>query len=103
MALLENVLCPFNNSVVVAGEMNLNFQYHFSQSLTHTQCTCTCVIRVSCGIYMYVCVSEYVHDWQIHEAHLDALLIVTTSFHLCELKRIKRTFPVIPCKCTVLL
>ena len=61
---------------------------------------------------MYVCVSEYVHDWQIHgcnvneisiavfirnhtilndvmsnnEAHLDALLIVTMSFHLCELE-----------------
>ena len=78
---------------------------------------------------MYVCVSEYVHDWQIHgrnvneisiaifirnhtilndvmsnnEAYLDALLIVTTSFHLCELKRIKRTFPMIRCKCTVLL
>ena len=71
---------------------------------------------------MYVCVSEYVHDWRIHSSnaneiffsiftilhniemmlhlilmkHLDTLLIVTTSFHLCELERIKRTFPVTP-------
>ena len=80
------------------------------------QYTCTCVNCVSCGIYMYVCVSEYVHDWQIYSSnvneisiaifiqnhtilkgilmkHTRTLLIVTTSFHLCELEGIIPTFP----------
>ena len=72
---------------------------------------------------MYMCVSEYVPDWQIHssnvneniycyiytkshnnemmlpnfkETHLDNLLIITMSFYLCELERIIRAFPVMP-------
>ena len=39
------------------------------------QCTCTCVNCVSCGIYMYVCVSEYVHDWQIHGSNVNEISI----------------------------
>ena len=90
------------------------------------QYTCTCVNCVSCGIYMYVCVSEYVHNWQIHgsnvnevnnyymksynieindvtsnlnETHLDTILIATTSFHLCELEGIN--FPMTPHNATI--
>ena len=35
------------------------------------QYTCACVNCVSCGIYMYVCVSEYVHNWRIDVSNVN--------------------------------
>ena len=35
----------------------------------------TCVNCVSCGIYMYVCVSEYVHNWRIHGSNVNEISI----------------------------
>ena len=42
---------------------------------------CTYVNCVSCGIYMYVCVSEYVHDWQIHGSNVNEISIAIIRNH----------------------
>ena len=38
-------------------------------------------------LYMYVCVSEYVHDWQIHDSNVNeiSIAIFNTKSHNIEM------------------